>query len=471
VISNSFGYCESGLTQTFVDTVRGWAQLANLQGQTIISASGDNGAADCDTSASAIQGYAVDVPAAIPEVTGIGGSEFTGDAASTSTTAYWNASNGSTYGSALGHIPEDVWNDTSESIANGGGLSAGGGGASTIFTKPSWQTGTGVPSDGHRDVPDISLNASPFHDSYLICGGTDGAGNQSCTSGFRDSQTYVDAVGGTSAGTPAFAGIVALINQATSSGKQGSINSTLYALATSTPGAFHDVTTGNNIVPCTHGTTNCPATAPYQIGFSAGTGYDQASGLGSIDAYNLVTAWPGYAGSYSLASISATIASPGASGTSTVTANAASGFAGTVTLTCSSSNTTVGCSLSPTSVALSSSASSATSTLTITSTAAKVIPANSGAAGLLAGANWFAAIGGSSVAGLFFLGLPKRRRRWASLCQVLALLCLLGTLSCGGGSSSSPSTTPGTPAGTYVVTISGTSGTLKQTTRVSVTVN
>jgi subtilase family serine protease len=474
VISSSFGYCEAGLGKTFALTLEIYMQQANSQGQTVISASGDAGAADCDTGVAATQGYAVDVPAAIPEVTGVGGSEFTGDAASTSTTAYWDASNNSAYGSALSFIPEDVWNDTSESIANGGGLSAGGGGASTFFSKPSWQTGAGVPSDGHRDVPDISLNASSFHDPFLICGGTDSAGNQSCTSGFRDSQNYLDAVGGTSTGAPTFAGIVALINQATSSASQGNINSALYTLATSTPSSFHDVTSGNNIVPCTHPSTNCPATTPYQIGFNAGTGYDQASGLGSIDAYNLVTAWPGYAGSYSLSSTTATIASPGATGTSTVTANAASGFTGTVSLTCSSSNSTVGCSLSPTSVALSSSVTSASSTLTITSMAAKVIPSNSRAAGSLGGTIWFAATGGSSVGALFFLGVPMRKRRCASLCQVLALGCLLSTLSCGGGSSSSPSkgtTSPGTPAGTYIVTISGTSGTLKQTNTVSVTVN
>jgi purine-cytosine permease-like protein len=112
--------------------------------------------------------------------------------------------------------------------------------------------------------------------------------------------------------------------------------------------------------------------------------------------------------------------------------------------------------------------------LTITSTAAKVIPSNSRAGGSLGGTIWFAATGGSSVGALFFLGVPMRKRRWASLCQVLALGCLLSTLSCGGGSSSSPSkgtTSPGTPAGTYIVTISGTSGTLKQTNTVSVTVN
>ncbi len=294
----------------------------------------------------------------------------------TSTTTYWNGTNGSSNGSALSYIPEEVWNDTTADKT----LSAGGGGASLYFPKPTWQSGTGVPNDSKRDVPDISLNASADHDPYLICGGTDSAGNQSCTSGFRDSKTFVDAIGGTSVGAPTFAGILALINQATSKTGQGNVNPTLYALAASTPSAFHDITSGNNIVPCTPGTTNCPTAVPYQFGFSAGTGYDQASGLGSIDAYNLVTAWPNYAGSYSLTNTGVTIASSGTSGTSTITAAAASGFTGTVALTCASSNATIGCSLSPTSVALSSSAASATSTLTITTTAAKVIPVKSSSA-------------------------------------------------------------------------------------------
>src|SRR5262249_42185283 len=154
--STSFGFCEQGLGIANVDTIRGWAQQANAQGQTIVAAAGDSGAADCDGTGvtSARQGLTVDVPAALPEVTGVGGTEFSGDSASTSTTTYWNGTNDSVYGSALSYIPEVVWNDTTASIANGGGLVSGGGGASTFFSKPNWQTGAGVPNDGHRDVPD-----------------------------------------------------------------------------------------------------------------------------------------------------------------------------------------------------------------------------------------------------------------------------------------------------------------------------
>jgi subtilase family serine protease len=471
VISSSFGFCEPVLGQAFADTLQVWAQQANLQGQTIVSASGDAGAADCDSGTAATQGYAVDVPAAIPEVTGIGGTEFTGDAASTGTTTYWNGTNNSDYASALTYIPEGVWNDTVADAT----LAAGGGGKSVYFAKPAWQTGAGVPSDGKRDVPDISFSASADHDPYLICGANDSAGFPSCTSGFRDSQSYVYAVGGTSVGAPSFAGIMALLNQATLTG-QGNVNPTLYTLAASTPGAFHDTTTGDNIVPCTAKSTNCPAATPYQFGYTAGTGYDQASGLGSLDVYNLVTAWPGYIGSYSLATVAATVSSSGSTGTSTVTVTQLGGFAGTVSLTCASANVTVGCSLSPTSVTLSSTTASATSTLTVTTTAASVIPGKATAVRSRQGEIWFSTTGASLVAGFCLVGTPPRKRRWASLLSLVVLGCLLAGVGCGGGSSTSSSssgttTSTGTAPGTYVITIAGSSGQLKQSGVVSVTVN
>jgi hypothetical protein len=292
VISISYGFCEQGLPPGFPATVQGWAQQANAQGQTVVASTGDSGAADCDGQvASATQGLAVDIPAAIPEVTGMGGNEFFGDPPSTTTTTYWEGASGSdTISSALIYIPEEGWNDT---VADGV-LSASGGGASTLFSKPTWQTGTGVPPDRKRDVPDLALSASADHDSYLICSPTDPAGNPSCTNGFRDSSTqgYLDPIGGTSCAAPSFAAIVALLNQSLGASGLGNINPQLYSLAASTPGAFHDVTAGNNIVPCTSGTPNCPTTGTPQFGFSAGVGYDQVTGLGSVDANVLFTAWP-----------------------------------------------------------------------------------------------------------------------------------------------------------------------------------
>jgi subtilase family serine protease len=303
VLSISYGNCEAQIgTPAEIQGLAELADQANSQGQTIVAASGDDGAADCDAAVtSAAQGLAVDIPAALPEVTAVGGTEFSGDvdgtvlgAASDSnagSTTYWSgtADGIDAVSSALSYIPEVGWNDTGNDIAQGSAsFAASGGGPSSIFSKPSWQAGIGVPSDGQRDVPDLSFSGSADHDGYLICE----AG--SCVDGFRNSSGgNLSVVGGTSIGAQAFAGILAIINQATKS-SQGNVNPTLYNLAATMPAAFHDITEGSNIVPCTQSTANCPTAPPFQIGFTAGTGYDQVTGLGTVDANNLVTNWPGF---------------------------------------------------------------------------------------------------------------------------------------------------------------------------------
>jgi uncharacterized protein (TIGR03437 family) len=134
-----------------------------------------------------------------------------------------------------------------------------------------------VPDDSSRHVPDLSVNASPDHDGYYVFSGGG-----------------VSYLGGTSVGAPIIAGVTALLNQYLVSGGiqnqpgLGNINPTLYRLAQSTTGIFHDVTAGNNVVPCVSGSPNC---SNGSLGFSAGTGYDQVTGLGSIDAFNLVHRW------------------------------------------------------------------------------------------------------------------------------------------------------------------------------------
>jgi subtilase family serine protease len=304
VISNSYGNCEANIGLAFAQTMQGWVQQANTQGQTVVSASGDSGAADCDFHVpSATHGFAVDIPAAIPEVTGMGGTEFFGDGQAavsggnaTADLPYWSGTTGGNdaISSALIYIPERGWNDS----AADGILSASGGGASTLFTKPLWQTGTGVPADGKRDVPDLALNGSADHDGYLFCSedGPNGTIVATCTNGFRDASTNLDVVGGTSAAAPTFAAIATLVDQyLVTNGFQataglGNANPNLYSLAASNPTAFHDVTTGNNIVPCTSGTTDCPS-GTVQFGFSARAGYDQVTGLGSVDANALALAW------------------------------------------------------------------------------------------------------------------------------------------------------------------------------------
>ena len=314
VISVSYGACEPQFASSDFSFLVAMAQQANAQGITIVSSTGDGGATDCDGDLGnfpAILGLNVDVPASLPYVTGVGGTEF-----NEGNGTYWKPK-GSTdiISSALSYIPEQVWNDTQAQST----LAAGGGGASSQFGKPSWQTGTGVPSDGVRDVPDVAMNASTGHDSYLACTqvhATTGAPLTSgCQNGFRISttNTQLSSFGGTSFGAPTFAGIVALINQKTASSGQGNINYILYPLAASRPSAFHDITTGDNTSPCTSGTESCPNGG--SIGFSAGTGYDLATGLGSIDATNMVNAWSSISNSAgstpTLSSVSPTSANAG----------------------------------------------------------------------------------------------------------------------------------------------------------------
>jgi subtilase family serine protease len=380
VISTSYGACEAANGEAFaVNMVQVWAQQANAQGQTIMASSGDSGAADCDpdTIDSATRGLAVDVPAAIPEVTGMGGTEFTGDAAATvsggnaTTTTYWKGTTGGTdtISSALMYIPEMGWNDTAENHR----LSASGGGASIYFAKPTWQTGTGVPSTAGRDVPDLALNASPDHDPYLICSEDGGSGTivATCTSGFRDASSNLFAAGGTSCAAPTFAGIVALLDESLGSSGLGNINPTLYGLAASNPAAFHDVTTDNNDVPCTTGTVDCPS-GTTEYGFNAGVGYDQVTGLGSVNAGTLLTAWKALlAPDFQLTASALTpvSVSAGQKATSTLTISPVSGStAMTVNFApsnCTGLPTGASCTFSPTSVFFDGTANAPPVTLTI----------------------------------------------------------------------------------------------------------
>src|SRR6516225_686886 len=254
VISVSYGVCEAQTSSSDLTNLMQAGVKAQLQGQAIVVASGDAGAADCDTNLPATHGLSVDFPSSMPYSTSIGGTTFTGDSANstdpTQPTQYWAGSTNDTAASALSYILETAWNDSSG--VSSGPASATGGGASVKFTKPSWQQGPGVPSDGARDVPDISLNASPSHDGTVICS------QSSCVNGYRNTDTTYDVIGGTSVGTPQFAGILALANQAlVNAGKSrlGNPNQALYQIAantypltTPTSWAFNDITTGNNIV-------------------------------------------------------------------------------------------------------------------------------------------------------------------------------------------------------------------------------
>jgi subtilase family serine protease len=266
VISMSYGMCETVTSRSDAATLESWGKQANAQGITWIAASGDSGGADCfDGTSRSPAGLAVDLPAALPEVTGVGGTQLSDSAG-----VFWNSSNDLNHASALSYIPEVAWNDSTLE----GSPSASGGGASVYFSKPSWQTGAGVPDDGARDVPDIALPGSPAHDGYLF---------------FTNGRMQI--VGGTSAGAPTFAGIASLVNHYLGAAGLGNMNPRLYSLAGSNSNVFHDITSGDNQVDTCVSTRTRQCTASTPIGFTTGLGYDQVTGLGSMDAYSLATGW------------------------------------------------------------------------------------------------------------------------------------------------------------------------------------
>jgi subtilase family serine protease len=292
IISSSYGGCEAGFGTATLSTYNQLLAQANVQGQTVTSSSGDAGGTDCDSSGIASEGLNVDFPSSSPFVTSAGGTMFSGDVSSPSN--YWNSTNGNNGSSAISYIPEQPWNETTASggLTSGG---AGGGGASAFFSKPAWQTGTGVPADSSRDTPDISLNAAAQHDGYLVCSQGDGTSEPACTgSTFLGTNSAVNVFGGTSFVSPTFAGVLALVEQklATPNGL-GNVGPVLYGFLSGPTysSVFHDINTGNNSVPCAQGTPNCPNGG--SIGYNAGTGYDQASGIGSFDVSKLVNGWSG----------------------------------------------------------------------------------------------------------------------------------------------------------------------------------
>ncbi len=303
IVTTSYGNCEAAWGSSDLNTFNQLFKEANAQGQTILTPAGDLGATDCEvnTEAYAIEGLAVDFPGSSPYATSLGGTMFT-EGNATGGTPYWLSSD-TTFSagaavpaadvSAIQYIPEAAWNDVGYD-----GFGGGGGGASAFFAKPAWQVETGasgmttqVPPDAARDVPDIALNASDYHDSYLFCV------QGSCVNGFRDSNQNLNVAGGTSLDSQVFSGMLALVEQKNNIAKGlGNINPTLYALGNTvayynptSSSVFHDVTSGSNAMPCTEGSVDCPTGG--SIGYNAGTGFDLATGWGSVDVDNLANAW------------------------------------------------------------------------------------------------------------------------------------------------------------------------------------
>jgi len=340
VMSTSFGQCESsmGTTEnTFYNNL--WSQAAT-QGITSFVSSGDSGAAGCNGGSDATgSGAAVSGLASTPFNVAVGGTQFN-DTASPST--WWNATNAANQSSAKSYIPEMAWNE-SGNVTGGSGLWSSSGGASTVYAKPSWQVCVGVPANNVRYVPDIALTAAG-HDGYLVI-----QGHTSTVSG-------LSSVGGTSASSPSFAGLMALVVQKTGQ-RWGNANTKFYPLANAQYASggtvmFHDITSGNNSVP---GVT----------GFSCGTGYDAVTGVGTVDATAFVNNFngaptPNFTIAASPTSVSVV---QGTSGTSTITTTVSGGFNNAVSLSATGAPTGTTVGFSPASIAA---PGSGTSTMTMT---------------------------------------------------------------------------------------------------------
>lgn len=241
LMSISLGYCESGgdFTQSDLESMDAAVAVAEKNGSTVFASSGDAGGLDCtpyDSAGKPPQSSFVGVvePAALPEVTGVGG------------TALSTTSNGTWVG-------EHAWSEPLLSLGSGGGVSQ-------LFKQPPWQTGTGTGGQSNpnnaRQVPDVAADADPATGNLIYSGGSYGAG------------------GGTSVATPMWAGFTALIDQylvAQHRPPVGFFNPLLYGLANSAPhhAPFHDVTLGGNAL------------------YPATPGYDMVTGLGSPDVWNM----------------------------------------------------------------------------------------------------------------------------------------------------------------------------------------
>jgi kumamolisin len=237
----SWGECEAQAGTSELQTLDNILSQGSAEGIAMYAASGDSGAYDCNDT-----NLAVDNPADDPNITGVGGTNL-------------QINNGA-YGS------ESVWSSPSDTSRSPQG-SGGGGGLSSYFKLPSWQTGPGVQnqySNGNREVPDVTADADPASGYAVYC---------TVSAAGCSSSGWIE-VGGTSAAAPLWAGSTALINnylQSQNKSRIGFANPTLYALASAQQQfpPFHDVTSGTNLY--------YPATA----------NYDEASGLGSPDIYNI----------------------------------------------------------------------------------------------------------------------------------------------------------------------------------------
>ena len=351
IMSLSYLECEAGNGPSGNAYMNALWQQAAGEGVSVFVAAGDGAAAGCDdfdTATYAIGGIAANGLASTPYNVATGGTDFL-DTYEGTNSQYWYSNNDSIGRSAKSYVPEMPWNDSCGSSVlfkylgykdsvtfcnseTGSGFldTVGGSGApSFIYPKPYWQAGTvGMPNDGKRDLPDVSLFASNAFWSHaiLFCMSDAAQGGYPCnyTNG---TDTLNNSAGGTSFTAPQLASIQALINQKVG-GPQGNPDPIYYDLAKAEFGSsskpkssvlaacnaskgsgisssciFHDVTVGNNVVPC-YGTVDCyaPIAGGYGIlstsdiygieAYPATKGWDFTTGLGSINVTNLVNSWP-----------------------------------------------------------------------------------------------------------------------------------------------------------------------------------
>ena len=321
ILSASFGECERFLGESGNQFWSALWEEAAAQGQTVFVSSGDTGPTTCPLAlvngAVTQIGLSVNGLSSTPWNVSVGGTDFFySDYASGAPSAatLWNQTNDSSLGSLTTALQEQPWDNVFgfnvvpfssrafriPSLAGGGGPSncsqlnsaTTPPSCSAGYPKPSWQNAPGVPSDGVRDLPDVSLFAANGKNlsAYPICA------NAGDCAPVTSGEPQVFLVGGTSASSPAMAGIMALVNQKAGS-RQGQANFVLYALARQMPNVFHDIKIGTNDVLCVLPSPNCngPVFGLANLGsygvYAAGPGYDQASGLGSVDGNELVNNW------------------------------------------------------------------------------------------------------------------------------------------------------------------------------------
>jgi subtilase family serine protease len=355
IISVSYIECEEDLGVAGNAFFKSTYKQAAGESISIIGIGGDEGPATCDyRTAAASHGIAANGFASTPYDLAVGGTDF-GDIYHHEANIYWRAANSADYGSAVSYIPEIPWNNScaSQLIAQFGtgspvtyGLGgfcnsrrgienflttyAGSGGPSSCalrdsdgdcagYDKLDWQKVYGNPADGVRDLPDVALFAAgaPWGHAYILCDSDPSTGYPPCSE-FPRSYTYGY---GTSFAAPVMAGIMALITHAEGA-KQGNPDPYLYALArreygrtgnlrcNSTLGraagktcTFYNITQGDSDVPCFRGTPDCfrpsgtygvvsTSDTAYKPAFPATSGWNFATGIGSINVANLVKNWP-----------------------------------------------------------------------------------------------------------------------------------------------------------------------------------